>query len=260
MIIDADTHISAVKFDSLAIDADELVRRMDAAGVDRSLVWLKPPYDRDVPRENAAVFDAVRRFPDRLLGFGWANPRLGRDQARAEIRRCLEEYGFYGVKFNGAQDDYRIDTPEILELVRIVVERKKAVAFHIGADAPENTHPFRLGKIAEQFPRGVFLMVHMGGAALPPLAAAAIDTARAHPNICVIGSAITEMEIAAAIDALGADRVCFGSDTPFRLMRVQLAMYRALIESLDPTAQGQILGGNIARILDVASVRPPARR
>jgi predicted TIM-barrel fold metal-dependent hydrolase len=221
---------------------------------------LKPPYDRNVSRENRAVFDAVRRFPDRLLGFGWANPRLGRDHAGAEIRRCVDDYGFHGVKFNGAQDDYRIDTPDVLDLVGAVLDAKKIVAFHIGADAPENTHPFRLGKIAGQFPRGEFLMVHMGGAALPPLAAAAIETARAHANIHLIGSAITEMEIVPAIAALGADRVSFGSDTPFRLMHVQLAMYRALTELLSPAARDQILGGNIARILGVVSTVRPSHR
>ena len=43
MIIDADCHISSHKFDSLAITADELVDHMDRAGVDKALVWLKPP-------------------------------------------------------------------------------------------------------------------------------------------------------------------------------------------------------------------------
>jgi predicted TIM-barrel fold metal-dependent hydrolase len=252
MIIDADTHISAVKFDELAIDADELLRRMDSTIVDKAVVWLKPPYDRDISRENAAVASAVRRFPDRLLGFGWVNPRLGRAHAIAEIRRCLEDYGFHGIKFNGAQDDYQIDAPEVLELVGLVVDSKKVLAFHIGADAPDHTHPFRLGRIAAQFPTATFLMVHMGGAALPPLATAAIETARAHPNIYIVGSAITENEIARAIDALGNDRICFGSDTPFRMMHVQLAMYRALVDPLGQDARDRILGGNIASILGIS--------
>jgi Tat protein secretion system quality control protein TatD with DNase activity len=45
MIIDADCHISSHKFDGLAITADELVEQMDRAGVDKALVWLKPPYN-----------------------------------------------------------------------------------------------------------------------------------------------------------------------------------------------------------------------
>jgi len=251
MIIDADTHISGVKFDGLAIDADELLRRMDGAGVDRALVWLKPPYDRNVARENAAVYEATRRFPDRLLGFGWTNPRLGCAAARAEIRRCIDEYGFYGVKFNGAQDEYPIDTPDVLDLVAEVVASRRLVAFHIGADSPENTHPSHLGKIASHFPDGTFIMVHMGGASHPPLANAAIEAVRTHLNIYVIASAVYEMAVVRAIQTLGPDRICFGSDTPFRLMHVQLAFHRAILQPFDERTRAQVLGGNIARLLGV---------
>ena len=77
MILDADCHISSHKFDGLAMTADELVEHMDRAGVDKALVWLKPPYDRDIEPENRAVYEATLKYPDRFLGFGWANPRLG---------------------------------------------------------------------------------------------------------------------------------------------------------------------------------------
>ncbi len=77
MIIDADCHISSHKFDRLAITADELIEQMDRAGVDKALVWLKPPYNKDIAPENRAIYEAVKKYPDRLLGFGWANPRLG---------------------------------------------------------------------------------------------------------------------------------------------------------------------------------------
>ena len=77
MIIDADCHISSRKFNALAITAAELVAQMDRAGVDKALVWLKPPYNKKIEPENRAVHEAVRAHPDRLIGFGWVNPRLG---------------------------------------------------------------------------------------------------------------------------------------------------------------------------------------
>ncbi len=109
MIIDADCHISSRKLDALAITATELIAQMDRAGVDKALVWLKPPYNKEIAPENRAVYDAMRAYPDRLLGFGWVNPRLGDRAARDTIKQCFEEYGFYGIKFNGAQDEYVID-------------------------------------------------------------------------------------------------------------------------------------------------------
>ena len=71
MIVDADCHISPLR-EGNHITADELLRRMDRAGVDKALVWLTPPYRREIDECNAYVYEAAGAHPDRLLGFGWA--------------------------------------------------------------------------------------------------------------------------------------------------------------------------------------------
>jgi uncharacterized protein len=249
MIIDADCHLSSVKWDGLAITAPELVAQMDRAGVDKALVWLKPPYNKDIDPENRAVYDAMKQFPTRLLGFGWANPRLGQQHTLDTIKRCFEEYGAYGIKFNGAQDYYVIDDNSILPYIEKAAAYGKPIAFHIGADFYENTHPNRLGTIAALFPQTQFLMVHMGGTAWQTLDRAAVETATRCPNITLIGSAISEHPILNAIKVLGAGRLCFGSDMPFRLMHVQLAAYRAMLRDTSSADQDKVLGGNLARLL-----------
>lgn len=249
MIIDADCHISSSKWDGQAITAPELIAEMERAGVDKALVWLKPPYNKDIAPENRAIYEAMKLYPARLLGFGWANPRLGKQTTLDTIKQCFEEYGVYGIKFNGAQDDYIIDDKSILPFIEKAAAYGKPIAFHIGADFYENTHPLRLGRIAARFPEIIFLMVHMGGAGLPSLDRSAVGVALEHPNVILIGSAIGERAILRAIEALGADRVCFGSDSPFGLMHVQLAMVRALLRDHDEVAQAEVLGGNLARVL-----------
>lgn len=251
VIIDADCHISAPNSDALSVSAEELVERMDGAGIDRAIVWLKPPYDRDIDRENRYVYESWKRFPNRLLPFGWATPRLGPPHTRDSIKRCFDEYGFYGVKFNGAQDDYVIDDPDVLPLIEYAASFGKPIAFHIGADSPENTHPTRLGHIAALLPETSFLMSHMGGAALPPLDRAAVEVSMVHPNVFAIGSSIHELAIRHAIRALGSRRVCFGSDEPFRMARVQLACWRALLDDVSAEERAEMLGGNIERLLDL---------
>jgi uncharacterized protein len=251
MIIDADCHISSHKFDGLAMTASELLERMDRAGVDKALVWLKPPYNKDIAPENEAVSQAMRRYPDQLLGFGWVNPRLGRQAASDTIRRCFETFGFYGIKFNGAQDDYVIDDETILPYIETAAAYRKPIAFHIGADSYENTHPYRLGRIAARFPETPFLMVHMGGAGIPSLDRSALETAKAHPNITLIGSAIHELAILKAIETLDAERLCFGSDSPFRLIHVQVAMYQAMLRDHSEEERAKIMGGNLARLLNL---------
>lgn len=249
MIIDADAHISPTPEEG-SITIDELLRRMDHAGVDKSLTWLQPPYMRDIRDGNRYVYEAMHSHPDRILGVGWADPHLGIDPMRDEIRRCVEEYGFFGVKLNGAQNSYYIDDLQLsLPLVEEIAKFETVLAFHIGTDAYEQTHPFRLAKIARRFPETPILMVHMGGVGFHDLSNAAIETAEAHPNITLIGSAVRSNPILKAIKQLGASRVCFGSDTPFEFMHVELAKYRALLDGeITPEDMALVMGGNIVRL------------
>lgn len=253
MIIDADTHITPyhATMGEAAISADELLRRMDRAGVDKAVIWLTPPYLREVAESNHYVYEAMQAHPDRLLGFGWVDPHLGLDAMHDEIRRCHEVYGFYGVKMNGAQNHFYIDHPQLaLPLVDAIAETGLVLAFHIGTDAYEATHPNRLATIARRHPERRILMIHMGGVGFHDLSNAAIEVMQAHPNITGVGSALRPINVLKAIQKLGAERVCFGSDTPFNLMHVEVAAYRALMQDvLSPEQQTQVMAGNIARVL-----------
>ncbi len=251
MIIDADCHLSPHP-GGLNITGRELVSLLDENGVHRALCWLKPPYTRHLEESNRAVFEAAQRYPDRIIGFGWANPRLGLEAAFEAVRRCLEEYGLPGVKLNGAQDDYFIDDEEMaLPVIERIADAGGVLAFHVGADAYEQTHPFRVAKIAQRFPQTPILLAHMGGAGKPSLHAATIEFARQHGNMYLIGSAARSRDILRAIDALGAERVCYGSDTPFALMHVELARYRALLRDLDDRDRDMVMGGSIAAVLGI---------
>lgn len=250
MIIDADVHISPTFESGNSITIEELIKRMDYAGVDKALTWLQPPYKREIDDANRYVYDAVQQYPDRILGFGWADPNLGVQKAKDMAKKCIKEYNFYGVKLNGAQNSFYIDDPKLsIPVIEEIANMGSILAFHVGADAYEHTHPFRVGKIAKMFPELRILMVHMGGASFADLSNAAIEVAEENPNITMIGSAVRAIPILKAIKTLGADRVCFGSDTPFELMHVEVAKYNALLkgELVEEEIQ-KVMGGNIERL------------
>lgn len=253
MIIDADCHVSPTFEGGNSITIDELLRRMDQAGVDKALTWLQPPYKREVAEANRYIYQATREFPDRILGFGWADPNLGVDPAKEMARKCLEEYGFFGVKLNGAQNEYYIDDPDkALPVIETIARTGKILAFHVGADSYEHTHPFRVAKIAKMYPELTILCVHMGGASFHDFSNAVIEFARESPNMILIGSAIRSIPILKAIKTLGPERVCFGSDTPFELMHVEIAKYHALLAGeVNDREKDLIMGGNIARIFEL---------
>ncbi len=204
MIVDADIHISPLR-EGNRISYEEMLRRMDRAGVDKALAWLQPEYFRDVEGGNRYVHEAMRKHPDRVYGFGWVDAHFGLDKGLAEVKRCVEEYGFIGVKLNGAQNEFPIDSDVSMALIEAIAATGKLLAFHIGADSFENTHPFRLAKIARQFPQTNILAVHMGGAAVPDLSKAMIEFAQECANIYLIGSAVSPVAVMRAIQTLGAE-------------------------------------------------------
>ena len=252
MIIDADTHISPFGEDAYDITVDELLRRLDRAKVDKAIVWLRPPYMREISEANRYVYDAMQNHSDRLIGFGWVDPHLGKEKMLDEVKRCHEEYGMYGIKLNGAQNSFYIDGEDARPLIEAIVDTGLVLAFHIGTDAYEATHPYRMGKIAKQYPDTRMLMIHMGGVGFHDLSNAAIEVIAENPNIMGIGSGIRHVNVLKALKQLGVERVAYGSDAPFNLIHVEVASYYALMEDeFSAEEQNQVMCENIARFVGI---------
>jgi predicted TIM-barrel fold metal-dependent hydrolase len=247
-IIDADTHIAPTGGE---FTLEEHLKRMERAGVDKTLTWLRPDYrGEEIEGHNRYVYDAMRQYPDKILGFGWADPTVSVEHAKHMVKVCTEEYGLYGVKLNGAQNDYTIDDPQLaLPVIDAIAKAGTILAFHIGPDAYERTHPLRARKIALLYPELPILMVHMGMTNWD-MNRAVVEVAQECPNMTLIGSATDDKAILYAIKVLGATRVCFGSDAPFRRPHIVKAMYNALLEDdVTVTEAELVMGGNIARLL-----------
>lgn len=257
MIIDADTHIAPYNVESLTkrgvgtFLVDEHIAALDQAGIDKALVWLSPHHyaGTEIEEHNEYVYKAAKKYPDRLLPFGWTDPTNGVEHAKKMVKVCTQEYGFLGVKMNGAQNNYFIDDPEIgFPVAEEIARSGKMLAFHIGPDAYERTHPSRAAKIAKAFPETPILLVHMG-MTNRDMIRAVIDAAGEHSNMYLIASATTEVAALMAIKSLGADRVCFGSDYPFRRMDVIRAMFEtAFKDALSEPDLEKFMGNNLARL------------
>jgi len=251
MIIDADTHISPTGGD-FALEAH--MARMERSGIDKTLTWLKPDYTgTGIEEHNTYVYCAMQAYPDRILGFGWADPTVSVAHAKDMVKKCVYEYGMYGVKLNGAQNYYYIDDPTLsLPVVKEIARTGKALAFHIGPDEYERTHPFRAAKIARMYPEMPILMVHMG-MTNRDMNDAVIEMAQECPNMLLIGSATTDSAVLKAIRTLGADRVCFGTDAPFQRQHVVRAMYEALLDDeVTDEEKALVMGDNIARVFGLS--------
>jgi predicted TIM-barrel fold metal-dependent hydrolase len=247
MIIDADTHISPTGGE-FTLEAH--MARMARSGVDKTLTWLKPDYEgTGIEAHNAYVYQAMQKHPDQILGFGWADPTVSVEHAIEMVHQCVDAYGMHGVKLNGAQNYYYIDDTKLaLPVIDEIARAGKLLAFHIGPDAYERTHPFRAAKVARMYPELGVLMVHMG-MTNRDMIDAVIEVAQECPNMILVGSATTAKAVLKAIRILGAHRVCFGTDAPFQMQHVVRATYEALFEDeLSQEEQALVMGGNIVRL------------
>ena len=249
MIIDADCHISA-RASGSEIGIEELLRRMDALGVARAICWPHVSYQREMAEDNRAIYEGARAHPDRVIAFGGVNPRLGLAAAQDGLRRCIEEYGVRGVKLNGARDVYPIDDPELaLPLVEAIHRAGLVLAVHCGPPDVEKTHPHRLDNLTRQFPTLPMLIVHMGGSGVPDVNRAVVACARRHSNWLLVDSEADYRQVQHAVSVLGAERVCYGSDSPFCEMRYEWGIRQVVYQDLDRGQREAIFGGNIARLL-----------
>ncbi len=253
MIFDTDAHMSPYRNFEKSINAEELVENMARAGIDRSLCWLLPQGVTDVTESNRYIYESTRRY-SQLVPFGWANIREGTEKAIRDAEQCLGEFGCVGVKLNGAQNEYAIDSAPALAVCERIAALGGVIAFHIGVDSPDFTNPLRAGHVADRFPETPVMMVHMGGAGdgTSDCADAVIAVAKQHPNMMLVGSAIRIGRVEQAIRDLGPDRVMFGSDAPFFDAKKCVEDYRAMLARFDAGTAEKVLSGNAGRLFGMA--------
>ncbi len=257
MIIDAHTHVGpdieyGVKTASYrSATPDDLIAVMDANGIDRAVVFaahwqtrgrrIDPNYEEG----NRYVRDAVRKYPERLIGFARANPNFGR-QALDELDRALREDGMRGIKLHPDLDSFYMASDALVDpIFALAAERRVPVLVYCGY--PLRAQPLRFLRYAERFPQVPIILAHMGFR----LVADAITVAERAPNIYLETSCQSSVGILRAVQRLGARRVLFGSDFPYEVPKVEMARITEY-PGFDAAARERIFGGNAAELLGLA--------
>lgn len=253
MIVDANVHLSPFLHNG-AMRAEELLRDMASAGVDRAVCAIAlPEQDEQLLPSLQYLYEVSKSSRGRIVGMGYLDPRAGVDRAVKLARRCMDDYGFAGVRVDARHARVRLDDERRMYPICSELERCGIpLAVYVGSDAFDLTHPFRLEKLARRFEGLRILAMHMGGAHRPDYVEACVDVASRLCNVMLVGGAVTWNGITTAIQRTGADKLCFGSGVPVHsFIPASVAGYRAILarEALSVADQERIFSGNISRFL-----------
>ena len=130
-VIDCHSHLSFRKSPDEPGNDLEVLDAADRLGIDQlccSILCERPASVEGFRACNAALAAAIKRHPDRLLGYCYVNPEHGRE-ALDEIRRCMNEDGFIGVKLYNE----RVCTdPIVAPIVELAIELGAVILHHAG--------------------------------------------------------------------------------------------------------------------------------
>lgn len=143
MIFDANTSLGQSLYGPRAT-VEQLLDRMDAVGIDRSIVSSFTPRDLDLRRANHAVSEIVASNP-RLVGFARIDPRLGQ-KSIAELEACQRE-GFRGVKVDPLEQAFVINSDLVFDFFKECAAAKMPALIVSGY--PCLSSPIQVGDLAE---------------------------------------------------------------------------------------------------------------
>jgi predicted TIM-barrel fold metal-dependent hydrolase len=248
-IWDVHSHLSGVPGTTPEERIEHLLEYADRMGIARlcvfmGMTWNYDPTPEFMRQSNDEMLRAIKRFPDRLFGFVYLNPK--HTQASLdELNRCVRDGPMVGVKLWCA---LHCNDPKLDPIIASAAELKAVVTQHcwikITGNLPGESTPMDLAELAARHPRATLICAHTGGDW-----ERGIRAIKPHPNIYadINGGDPTAGFTEMAVRELGAERVLYGSDAGGRSFASQLAkVYGAAIPD---AAKRLILAGNLKRLL-----------
>jgi len=234
LIIDSHTHLGKSNLSSIDISESDLLDAAQKWDVDAALV-----IPHAAPDEPFSAHEKVnlltQKHPQTFFGIAAHNPLLIGDDYPAETRKCIESFGFKGIKFHPLLFTLSPMMPKAQVVFRTAVELNVPVIVHTGTGVPW-TLPSLCIPISRQYPDLKIVLAHSG---MTVFADEAYIAASECANIYLEVSWTAGFQIKHFVSSLGPERIMFGSDLPEN-MGVELIKLKSL--DLNEDELGWILG------------------
>ncbi len=194
------------------------IKDMDEAGVDKSVIVAidaETPHNYRVPNE--LVADAVKQYPDRLIGFASVDPH--RDECADELDNAVKNLGLRGLKLVPNLIEMNADDRRIYPLYETARDLGIPVLFHTGTlfytgIKLKYGQPLPIDDVAIDFPGLTIIMAHFGF----PWFHEAMAIAQRNPNVYINLAGwkpkYIPKEVLAYVNGPLRYKALFGSDYP----------------------------------------------
>ncbi len=194
----------------------------------------------DNVKENEKIAEIARKYPDKFISMALVNPL--KESAVEELIRYVKELGVKVLKLHPYAQCYSLNLSPVHALVEKAVKLGIPVMIHSGT--PPHSTPSQIATLADAFPDATIIMAHMGLS--ETYAADARFAAKKCDNIYLESSCLPAGYVGMAIKEVGADRVMYGSDSPWNVTETELA--KVMILKLSEEEERLVLGENAAKV------------
>jgi len=239
------------------VTVDDYLKRMDAAGIERSLLIAIRCGDLDrrssfeIPY--TMVAEICARHPDRFSGLGGIDPTRGMQGLR-DLEQGVKEYGFVGAHWYPHWFSMPPDAPQIYPYYAKCCELDVPIMMQVGHNLvyskdlrlPSVARPILLDRVAIDFPELTIIGIHIG----IPWTDEMISMCWKHANVFTAGDAYAPKhwppQYVRYADSYGRHKVLFGTDFPVITPERGVAEVAQL--GLRPESQAALMRDNALRI------------
>jgi predicted TIM-barrel fold metal-dependent hydrolase len=222
-------------------DAESMIQVMDKAGVEKLCMSAFLSIGPDCKVGNDMVAEAVKKYPNRFVGYGVVNPNRPQE-IEGELRRCFEDLGMRAIKLHPASHRVPIESSVFKKVFEFAANKRLPILSH------EWGSPKFLDQVSSNYPEISFIMAHMGfWDGRGDFAYADVVASRQNVYVDLAYSNVFYEALERLVAVVGPTKVVFGSDFPLHDPGYQLG--RVTFSKLLAEEQQMILGLNMLRIL-----------
>ena len=204
------------------LNVEHMERQMevfDRFGFDKTVVSLPITQMKRCPAEmfqraNATVYEAMKRYPQKVYGMAYVHPGHLRE-ALYEIDRCVQDLGMVGVKL---YRDYFMDDPVQYPIIEkcidldipIMMHAMRCMDRHNHLMNPHTSTGVHIANAAKRYPEAVFQLGHFTITDWEYELKAIAPYENIYTDMS--GSAYDRPQMEQAVKMLGAKRILFGTD------------------------------------------------